>query len=141
MSTYDESGPGKNSLNNLVPAGVPFDAPESGELRYREPARESPSAFTGELAFLQLRYKDPQGAESRLLTHPIVPGSAESASVDVRFASAVAMFAMKLRGSPHVAVVGWGEIERIAAESLGRDERGYRVEFLDLVRRAGQLPR
>jgi Ca-activated chloride channel homolog len=128
------------ALYELVPVGVPFEAPESGELRYREPAGESPAAFTGEVAFLQLRYKEPEDSESRLLSHPIVRATGE-ASVDSRFASAVAMFAMKLRGSPHVAEVAWADIERLASGSLGRDERGYRVEFLDLIRRASELQR
>ena len=103
-------------------------------------AQASASAFGGELAFLQLRYKEPEGSESKLLQHPIVPTQGV-ASPDQGFAAAVAMFAMKLRGSAHVAEVGWADIERLANSSLGRDERGYRVEFLDLIRRASELQR
>ena len=129
------------ALYEVVPNGVPFTAPEVDALRYQEPAREAPSTFSGELAFVKLRYKEPASDTSRLLSQPIRSQSVEwqSASYDFRFAAAVAAFGMKLRASPHTADLDWATIESLAANSLGRDTRGYRVEFVDLVRRAAQL--
>jgi Ca-activated chloride channel family protein len=48
----------------------------------------------------------------------------------------VAAFGMILRESDQRGEATLPLVAKIAAESLGRDEGGYRAEFLDLVRRA-----
>jgi Ca-activated chloride channel family protein len=46
---------------------------------------------------------------------------------------------MILRGGDHAGSFSLEEVARIAGRALGRDEGGYRAEFLDLVRRAAEL--
>lgn len=65
----------------------------------------------------------------------------KDASANLRWASAVAMFGFQLRGSAHKGRTGWDLIEKTAADAKGKDELGYRAEFLDLVAKARALPK
>ncbi len=56
-----------------------------------------------------------------------------------RFAAAVAGFWMILRDSPHRGQATLDSILRLAEASLGRDEGGYRAEFVELVRKASTI--
>jgi len=51
----------------------------------------------------------------------------------------VAAFGMILRDSRHAGTATLGMVSEIAGDSLGSDEGGLRAEFLDLVRRAGEI--
>jgi Ca-activated chloride channel family protein len=51
----------------------------------------------------------------------------------------VAGFGMILRDSPHRGDTSFESVLRLAEEGLGRDENGYRAEFIDLVRKAQAL--
>lgn len=98
---------------------------------------------TGELAFLRLRYKEPEGDVSRLVEWPLhrhdVKSSFAQASTEFRFAAAVAAFGQQLRGGKHTGEMGYADIARLAAESRGTDSYGYRGEFLRLVNLAQSL--
>ena len=59
--------------------------------------------------------------------------------MDFRFASAVAAYGMILRNSVQKGDATYEMVSRIAGESLGQDDGGYRAEFLDLVRKAQNL--
>ena len=55
---------------------------------------------------------------------------------DFRFASAVALFGMKLRGNDSVKNVELPEIIDLAESGIGTDPHGYRAEFLKLLKAA-----
>ncbi|RSV31790.1 YfbK domain-containing protein, partial [Sphingomonas koreensis] len=55
---------------------------------------------------------------------------------DARFAVAVAGFAELLRGGRHNGKLTFDDVIRMAGGARGRDEFGYRSEFLQLVRAA-----
>ena len=112
-------------------------------LKYqREPATPEPVAFdpqaSRELLTVKLRWKQPDGDTSTPLEVPLADqgGAFATAPADLRFAAAVAAFGMILRESDQRGEATLPLVAKIAAESLGRDEGGYRAEFLDLVRRA-----
>ena len=112
-------------------------------LKYqREPAPPEPAAVdpqaSRELLTVKLRWKRPDGDTSTLLEVPLADrgGAFTTAPADLRFAAAVAAFGMILRESDQRGEATLALVAKIAAESLGRDEGGYRAEFLDLVRRA-----
>lgn len=94
-----------------------------------------------ELLNLKLRYKLPDGETSKLVETPVKDSDREfeQASADFKFAAAVAGYGMLLRQSPHAGELTWEKISRLAEQGLGEDKEGYRAEFVDLVRRAGQL--
>ncbi len=124
------------ALYEIVPVGSP--STEFGgrvdPLRYRTPDPIVRSASSGELAFVKVRYKDPDGHVSRLLTEPVSAASGKWPSDDLRFASAVAGFGMLLRQSEHRGSVHAGQILDLAGSAIGKDAEGYRREFLELVR-------
>lgn len=105
---------------------------------------QAPTGGATEIAFLKLRYKDPQGAVSQLRSHPIVLAGGSAAthkpSADFRFAAAVSAFGHALAHSEHRnANVTYNQIAELAAGSLGTDPGGYRAEFVRLVKTAAKL--
>ena len=99
---------------------------EVDNLRYQpQPDDLPPSDFDAEMMYVKVRYKDPDGAKSKLLAHAVAdrPGSA---SIDFRFATAVAGFGMLLRDSEHARDLTLDEVVRLAEKGKGDDPRGYR---------------
>jgi Ca-activated chloride channel family protein len=148
------AGHSVTALYELVPVGAKEAAVvvEGEPLKYQKAAasgkRELPddapltnAATSGELLTLKLRYKQPDGVESRLIEFPLKErgGKFNAASKDLQFASAVASFGMILRGSEHKGSGNLAAVAEIASGSLGEDKSGYRAEFVDLVRRAQAL--
>jgi Ca-activated chloride channel family protein len=91
---------------------------------------------------VKLRYKPPAGDESRLIRAGLIDGGADAvslASVDLRFAAAVAGFGMLLRDSPHKGSLTYETVLELASSAADRDPQGYRREFLTLVRKAQRL--
>jgi len=116
---------------------------EGGELN--DPLRYGNSAdgtLAGELGFLKLRYKAPEGMTSKLIDFPItrqmVVGATEAGN-DQRFAAAVAAFGQKLKGSAYAQTMSWDAIAALANGAKGEDRNGYRAEFVQLVNLAKAL--
>ena len=87
---------------------------------------------------VKLRYKKPDGKKSKLLkvkaTNKNVALS--STSDNFRFSAAVASFGMLLRDSKFKGDADYDKVLKMAQTSLGKDEFGYRNEFLELVKKA-----
>ncbi|MGW8265344.1 MAG: YfbK domain-containing protein [Longimicrobiales bacterium] len=134
------SGHTVTALYEIIPVGVrsPVQVTDVDPLRYQEAAPQTRSSDSPELLFVKLRYKDPDGSTSRLLELPVREGDA-GPSVDFRFASAVAAWGMLLRESEYCSDFTLAQVETLARESLGKDEGGYRGEFLRLVETARSL--
>jgi secreted protein with Ig-like and vWFA domain len=100
-------------------------------------------AESGELLTLKLRYKEPDGATSKLLEYPLKADarSFHAASPDFQFAAAVASFGMILRNSQYRGSSNLAAVAEIASSALGKDEGGHRAEFVDLVQKAQSLAR
>lgn len=97
-------------------------------------------AAGGELGFLRLRYKAPNGNTSRLIEQPIATASIQKqASERLQFAASVAAFADALDGSRHLGSWTLDDIARLAQGSRGKDADGYRGEFVALVEQARAL--
>lgn len=98
---------------------------------------------SGELAFLRLRYKAPDGDVSRLIEWPLyrrdVKSSLAQATPEFRFVAAVAAFGQQLRGGKHTGTMSYADIAQLAVKSRGADHFGYRGEFLRLVNLAQSL--
>ncbi|MYL06198.1 MAG: DUF3520 domain-containing protein [Gemmatimonadales bacterium] len=125
------------ALYEVVPAGLPVPR-NVDPLRYQPaaepppPVEAAPGAFEDELLYVKIRYKDPDGAESRLLAHAVADRS-RSPSRSFRFAAAVAGFGMLLRDSPHAGALSADDVISLAERGRGDDPRGYRGEFIRLV--------
>ena len=133
------SGHTVTALFEVVPTGVAMALPGIDPLKYQTPpVRPDTRTESGELLTMKVRYKEPDGDESRLMEVPVVDRRNPLTDVgnDYRFAAAVAGFGMLLRDSPHKGDATYDSILELAESSIGIDKEGYRTEFVDLVRRA-----
>jgi len=131
------------ALYELVPPGGQTPgAPSVDPLKYQQPVQPGPTAQSGELLTLKLRYKEPEGDTSSLLEFPVrdEARTLAQATPDFRFASAVASFGMILRGSEHKGSSTFESVLDLAQGGLGKDPDGYRGEFVQLVQKAKALP-
>jgi Ca-activated chloride channel family protein len=133
------------ALYEIVPAGAEIRSGEVDDLKYQKPADEKPERYIAdgskELLTLKLRYKQPDGDTSKRLEFPVTDSgkSFERASMDFKFATAVAEFGMLLRDSEFKGNSSYGAVLELAEEAKGTDAEGYRSEFLNLVRKAQEL--
>ncbi|OZG71740.1 hypothetical protein BTA51_19050 [Hahella sp. CCB-MM4] len=119
------------------------DNPSIDPLRYQtaHPTNERQNDH-GELAYLKLRYKLPDGDHSQLVKHPILTQDIKNKlydmSDDFRFSAAVAAFGQKL-GHSQIADMPYASIHALASGALGQDKFGYRREFMSLIKSAETL--
>jgi len=115
--------------------------PSVNPLRY---GKQNPAqGKSDELAFINLRWKAPQGGDSKSMSEPVAAArlstTFDSASQEMRFQSAVAAWGQKLRGSSYLAATSWEQIAQWASAARGEDTNGYRAEFIQLVKLSGKL--
>lgn len=112
-------------------------------LRY-ESKPETLRPHTNELAFLRLRYKQPDSDSSKLLEYPLLREAiidTDDTDTRYRFAAAVAAFGQLLRGGEYLQDFSFDEVLQLARSARGEDAFGYRGEFLGLVSLAqGLMP-
>jgi hypothetical protein len=127
-------------LYEVVPRGVSINGPGVDPLK-SQPAAPPAGNVSNETLNLKIRYKEPAASASKLLAFPLVDREKtfSKASVDFRFAAAVAEFGMILRDSPYKGTATIGSLLSIAEDGIGSDKNGYRREFLQLVQRTRQL--
>ncbi len=119
------------AMYEIVPAGGEAPASNSiDDLRYSTQTR--PTGNADEVAFVKLRYKQPEAEESQLLTR-VVDRTVREGSRETRFAAAVAAWGMLLRGSDQVGEFQYADVLQLATEARGPDQGGYRSEFIRLV--------
>ena len=102
------------ALYEIVPPGA--DVPNSSvdPLKYQSRA----GGQSADLATVKLRYKEPQGDTSRLMTHVVSTTTEDVPSPNFRLASSVAQLGMLLRDSPHKGNATFETIPRIEAEDF-----------------------
>lgn len=90
-----------------------------------------------ELMTVSLRYKEPEGTESKLVEHPVKTPNPLADRVipeNLAFAAAVAEFGMLLRDSEYAGDSSLWQIQQLLAQVDMDNE--YRQEFADLAERA-----
>jgi Ca-activated chloride channel homolog len=137
------SGHAVTAIYEVTPKGSPALSVDA--LRYGAAPDAKAPAPGGELAYVKIRYKQPGGEVSQLISQPVGEGNAvaelASAPQDVRFSIAVAAFGQKLRGTDALAGYSYDDIRQLAEGARGDDPFGYRSEFTTLVRLAAGLER
>jgi Ca-activated chloride channel homolog len=126
------------ALYEIVPAGAKG---RIDPLRYSS-AASSASKGAGEIANVRLRYKLPDADKSQLLEYPVAKSAlvaTDKASADLRFAASVAAFGQLLRGGKYVEQYSYADVMTLARSAVGRDDQGYRREFVNLVQAAQSL--
>lgn len=134
------AGHSVTALYEVIPAGIEPDVRVRGvdSLRYQRPRPSTRSSTGGELAYVKIRYKRPDGGASRLLSHPVRARSG-APSQDFDFAAAVAGLGLLLRDSEYRGTLRIDDVVALARRSQGRDEDGYRAEFVQMAESARRL--
>ncbi len=130
------SGHTVTALYEIIPVGVESDFIEDvDELKYQQVKKNKKGELTNEIMTIKFRYKEPDGDVSKLIVHPVTDKkiSVDNTSENFRFASAVAQFGMLLRNSEFKADASYEKVLKLATGALGKDEEGYRAEFIKLV--------
>lgn len=122
------------------------DAQLIDKRRYQQPeSKIDDSKFKGEYGFLKIRYKLPDQEISELITTPITKKDElhrigekdpEWAVREAGWATAVAGFGQLLKGGKYIGSFDYDAVIRLAEQSKGEDQFGYRSEFIQLVRLA-----
>jgi len=133
------AGHSVTALYEVVPVGARPVALAGDSLTYQHVSLRPSAGKSPELLTVRLRYKDPKGTRSRLLSTPVTDRRASAASEDMRFASAVAGFALLLRDSDHKGAASFDQVLALARGARGDDPSGYRGEFIGLVEAARTL--
>ena len=124
------------ALYEIIPAGVKSDfVPNVDPLKYQKDEKEKAISSSAEIATVKFRFKDPEGDKSRLqeLIIEDKPIALANASVDFRFSSAVAELGMLLRDSEFKQKSDFEKLILRAKDARGKDEDGYRAEFIRLA--------
>lgn len=136
------------ALYEVVPVDSEFDVPEA-ETKYT--SKKQSADYSGELATVNIRYKEPDGDKSTLETAIIKAESGQKEmSHDLSFASAVAVYGMLLTDSAYKGTATYKMVEELAEAGITvqTDERNmaqasndqlYRSQFLELVRKTEKL--
>lgn len=137
------------ALYEVVPVDSEFDVPEA-ETKYT--SKKQSTDHSGELATVNIRYKEPDGDKSTLETAVIKAESGQKKmSHDLSFASAVAVYGMLLTDSAYKGTATYKMAEELAEAgiTIQTDERNmaqasndqlYRSQFLELVRKTEKIP-
>jgi Ca-activated chloride channel homolog len=133
------AGHAVTALYEVVPTGAAPVAIGEDSLTYQQVTLRPSANRSSELLSVRLRYKEPTGSRSRLLSVPVVDRGDHHTSDDLRFASAVAAFAMVLRNSEYKGTADYNLVLALARQARGEDEEGYRQEFISMVERARAL--
>lgn len=116
-------------LYEIVPADSKMELGES-ELKY---ASDSEGVMGDELLTVNIRYKEPEGSESKLLTYPVNKSLySDKMSADMNFASCVAEFGMLLRNSRYIGDVTYKDVSaQLSRYDYSDDD--YKDEFIYFV--------
>ncbi|HEY5621465.1 MAG TPA: von Willebrand factor type A domain-containing protein [Pontiella sp.] len=132
------SGHTVTALYELIPADAEEQIRIADQLKYQR----STVVNSDELMTVKLRYKQPDGDTSRLISHAARMNELQSMErVNVGFAGAVAEFGLLLRDSKYKGSASYESVLERAREYKGDDPHGYRAGFIELVERARLLER
>ncbi|HUU25314.1 MAG TPA: VWA domain-containing protein [Methyloceanibacter sp.] len=125
------------ALYEITPAGSKGRLVD--DLRYRS-ADQVEDKPTNEIAFVKIRYKQPDGSKSTLITTPVTRAdevaTVAGADTEARFAAAVAGFGQALKGGRYTGDWSIDDAIALAEGARGPDRFGYRNEFVNLARLA-----
>lgn len=127
------SGHTVTALYEIIPVGVKSEwLKDIDDLKYSD---KKVKGNTEDLLTVKFRYKKPDGDKSKLITKVVKDEDIQlkNASTDLKFSAALAMFGMQLRESEYAKNISKENIIELAQAGKGKDEQGYRAEFIRLV--------
>ena len=136
------AGHSVTALYEIVPPGEEGTLPSVDPLKYQAPPASprppAPAARRGELLTVKVRFKAPDGSESRLVSTTL-RNEPRPLGANIGFAAAVAEVGMLLRGSEHSGTASYATAIARARTFSRNDPDGYRSEFIRLADLASAL--
>ncbi|MBL7741820.1 MAG: VWA domain-containing protein [Chitinophagaceae bacterium] len=136
------SGHTVTALYEIIPAGVKDEFSKSVDpLKYQNNIPQIVSSHTNEMLTIKLRYKKTDEDVSKLITQTVTDSQTGLANTsdNFRFSAAVAEFGLLLRNSAYKQQSSFQQVINMAKSAKGKDENGYRAEFIQLVQAATSL--
>ncbi|MBW1634892.1 MAG: von Willebrand factor type A domain-containing protein [Deltaproteobacteria bacterium] len=120
------------ALYEIVPAGLQ-SIPRIDPLKYQKVTKKE--HHPDEILTVKLRYKPRGSKDSLLLSHSLADnhGPQKTTSTDFRFATAVAGYGLLLKHSEHGGKMSYSDLITLAGSARGKDNNGYRAEFVQLL--------
>jgi len=139
------SGHTVTALYEIIPVGVKNEFARTVDpLKYQTTKSTTPPVHSNsiEIMTIKLRYKEPAGEVSKLITHPVIDehNSIASTSDNFRFSAAVAEFGLLLLDSKFKQQSSYQQVSQLATGAKGVDKNGYREEFSQIVKKANTIP-
>lgn len=132
------SGHTVTALYEIIPVGVESEfVKDIDPLKYQTTEGQV-NTNSDELLTVKFRYKEPDGNKSKLITQ-VVENKIGNASRNLDWSMAVAGFGMLLRDSEYKGEITYTDVLAMARSSKGKDEFGYRGEFIGLVELAKSM--
>jgi len=130
------SGHMVTALYEIVPAAKGKTGPSVDPLKYQLNQLQPKNVADGEWLTVKVRYKDPDGAKSRLLSRVVRSevNDIREASNGLRHAAAVTEFGMILRNSEFTGTATISDAILLAESAIGKDTDGYRAEMIRLMK-------
>ncbi|PVW13560.1 vWA domain-containing protein [Marixanthomonas spongiae] len=128
------SGHTVTALYEIIPVGVKSDyLKDIDDLKY---TNTNNTSNTKELLTVKFRYKEPDGNKSKLIVKTLKDNNTDikNTSKDFQFSAAVALFGQQLRDSEFIATKSREDVIQLAEAGRGKDDQGYRAEFIRLVK-------
>ncbi|WAC13609.1 YfbK domain-containing protein [Dyadobacter pollutisoli] len=135
------SGHTVTAIYEIVPAGMQSSyLAQTDALKYQK-NNASEISKTDEMLTIKIRYKNPDSEKSVLFDLPVKYTSKpmSACSENLRFASSVAEFGLLLRNSEFKGKSSYANVIARAKGAFGKDEEGYRSEFVRLVKTTQSL--
>ncbi len=130
------------ALYEVIPTGMESDIklPSIDPLKYQQSSTAT-SSSSSELMQVKLRCKSPKDSTSQIISQPILDQNTQvnGASNNLKFSAAVVMFGMLLRDSEFKGAANINTVLQLANQARGKDQEGYRSEFISLVNRSKTL--
>ncbi len=127
------------ALYEIIPVGVKSEfIKEVDPLKYQlnnEKTKEEKVAFGDEVLTVKFRYKKPDEDVSNLIVNTLKYNvtDIDESSENLMFSAAVAQFGMLLRNSEFKQNASYESVLELAKKGKGKDEKGYRAEFIQMV--------
>jgi Ca-activated chloride channel family protein len=134
------SGHTVTALYEIIPEGVKDTFIKKVDpLKYQ--ANLGEMGDSPEIMTIKLRYKEPTGDVSKLIQRSVLDSHIPLATTsdNFRFSASVAEFGLLLRKSEYKQQSSFFQVVSLAKGATGKDDNGYRSEFLGLVETANSF--
>ncbi len=132
------SGHTVTALYEVIPTGVQSIYLKAiSDLKYSD--KTTNKTYGDELFTVKFRYKKPKEDQSIEMIHIHNIDVEKQTSDDFHFAASVAWYGMRLRNSKYIQHQNLEDIIILAKNNRGKDENGYRAEFVRLMNSYNEL--